>query len=34
MNEEIYKKLDLEVALPMGADTSSFFKIDGFVTKS
>lgn len=34
MSEGIYKKLDIECGLPIGSNTSSFFKIDGFLTKS
>lgn len=34
MNESVYKKFDIECGLPIGQNTSSFFKIDGFLTKS
>ncbi len=34
MSEDSYQKLDIEYGLPIGKNTSSFFKIDGFLTKS
>jgi hypothetical protein len=34
MNQNTYQKLDIEYGLPIGKNTSSFFKIDGFLTKS
>lgn len=34
MSEDSYQKLDIEYGLPIGKNTNSFFKIDGFLTKS
>ena len=34
MNEDTYKKMEIEVGLPVNRETSSFLKLDGFITKS
>ena len=34
MTEDTYKKMDIEFGLPINRGTSSFFKIDAFITKS
>jgi hypothetical protein len=34
MAADIYKKLDIEVGMPLNAETPGFLKLDGFVTQS